>query len=200
MRKGNTIVKSSSMNCSLDFIVMLWIVCLIKVTSKILWIKQILINLLIWHAWDLNREAWARGRNMIVIIVGHCKHCCVMFWFSSCSQDGPACQLLLCGWKGKISCRSFIPKFERGHFLRLCGVELVDKGELVSAFQFCIISLQHPWSLAWLWEVLCLAFLVSWNALPAPKCVVFHPEAFLKSLLYVPLYLLLSNFSSSVAR
>lgn len=28
------------------------------------------------------------------------------------------------GWKGKISCRSFLPKFERAHYLRLCGVEL----------------------------------------------------------------------------
>lgn len=61
-------------------------------------------------------------------------HCTVVeflvkkcIWF--CSQDGPQCQLVVCGWKGKISCRSFLPKFERGHYLRLCGVELKSHGK-----------------------------------------------------------------------
>jgi len=35
----------------------------------------------------------------------------------------------MCGWKGRVSCRSFLPKPERGHYLRLCGSELPSHQE-----------------------------------------------------------------------
>lgn len=54
---------------------------------------------------------------------------CVFVYKPEPGLDGPSCRLLICGWKGKVSCRSFIPKSDRGHFLRLCGVELTDKAE-----------------------------------------------------------------------
>ena len=46
------------------------------------------------------------------------------------SDDGPACKMVICGWLGKASCRSFLAKFERAHYLRLCGVELKSKGNI----------------------------------------------------------------------
>ncbi|KAK2166787.1 hypothetical protein LSH36_35g04062 [Paralvinella palmiformis] len=39
------------------------------------------------------------------------------------------CRMVLCGWLGRSSCRSFIPLNERGHYLRLCGAELVTRGQ-----------------------------------------------------------------------
>lgn len=42
------------------------------------------------------------------------------------SSEGPKSKIVFCGWKGKTSCRSFVPKMEREHLLRLCGVELED--------------------------------------------------------------------------
>ncbi|CAH1803381.1 unnamed protein product [Owenia fusiformis] len=41
-------------------------------------------------------------------------------------ENGPNCKLVFCGWKGKVSMRSFVPKQERFHFLRLCGVQPQD--------------------------------------------------------------------------
>jgi tRNA (cytosine34-C5)-methyltransferase len=54
---------------------------------------------------------------------------CVFVYEPTEGQAGPQCRLVLCGWKGKISCRSFLPKFERGHYLRLCGEELKSHAE-----------------------------------------------------------------------
>ncbi|KAK2193840.1 hypothetical protein NP493_5g14014 [Ridgeia piscesae] len=48
------------------------------------------------------------------------------------SDDGPACKMVICGWLGKTSCRSFLAKFERAHYLRLCGVELKSKEEILA--------------------------------------------------------------------
>ncbi|KAI0240420.1 RNA cytosine-C(5)-methyltransferase NSUN2 [Lamellibrachia satsuma] len=48
------------------------------------------------------------------------------------SDDGPACKMVICGWLGKTSCRSFLAKFERAHYLRLCGVELKTKEEILA--------------------------------------------------------------------
>jgi len=65
----------------------------------------------------LNLAQWPLKRCVYVCCM------CGTFWCRF-SEPGPQCQLLVCGWKGKISCRSFLPKSDRGHFLRLCGAEL----------------------------------------------------------------------------
>jgi tRNA (cytosine34-C5)-methyltransferase len=51
---------------------------------------------------------------------------CVFVYEPHDNMDGPKCRLLLCGWMGKVSCRSFLPKNDRAHFLRLCGAELKE--------------------------------------------------------------------------
>ncbi|KAM8966633.1 RNA cytosine C(5)-methyltransferase NSUN2 [Pelodytes ibericus] len=41
------------------------------------------------------------------------------------------CPIVLCGWRGKTSIRSFVPKNERHHYLRMMGVEVFkDKKEI----------------------------------------------------------------------
>ena len=57
--------------------------------------------------------------------------CLIEFSFGNCREDSPQCRLVLCGWRGKASTRSFLPKYQRAHFLRLCGSELKDKGKAV---------------------------------------------------------------------
>ncbi|KAK7114350.1 hypothetical protein V1264_000425 [Littorina saxatilis] len=42
------------------------------------------------------------------------------------SNPQPACTLTFCGWKGKASVRSFVPRFERSHCLRLFGQDLAQ--------------------------------------------------------------------------
>lgn len=38
------------------------------------------------------------------------------------------CPVVLCGWRGKASIRTFVPKNERLHYLRMMGLEvLVEK-------------------------------------------------------------------------
>ncbi|XP_013415807.1 tRNA (cytosine(34)-C(5))-methyltransferase isoform X2 [Lingula anatina] len=37
-------------------------------------------------------------------------------------DDDNKCRVLFCGWKGKKSCRTFVPKHERLHYLRMCGI------------------------------------------------------------------------------
>ena len=66
-----------------------------------------------------------------------------------CSDSGPQCQLLMCGWKGKISCRSFLPKFERGHYLRLCGVELKTGEVMFHCMLILVYSLQCSDTVGW---------------------------------------------------
>jgi len=61
-----------------------------------------------------SRRPWS---HQLIISADDVGECCF-------SSPGPQCRLLMSGWKGKISCRSFLPKFERAHYLRLCGVEL----------------------------------------------------------------------------
>ncbi|XP_053570553.1 RNA cytosine C(5)-methyltransferase NSUN2 [Bombina bombina] len=44
--------------------------------------------------------------------------------------DTLQCSIVLCGWRGKTSIRSFVPKNERLHYLRMMGVEVFkDKKE-----------------------------------------------------------------------
>ncbi|XP_064610384.1 LOW QUALITY PROTEIN: RNA cytosine-C(5)-methyltransferase NSUN2-like [Liolophura sinensis] len=45
----------------------------------------------------------------------------------------PACEIVVCGWKGKTSLRSFVGKFDRAHYLRLCGLELSEIQRQVAA-------------------------------------------------------------------
>lgn len=42
--------------------------------------------------------------------------------------DGPSCHLELVGWKGAVSMRVYIPKNDRVHFLRLCGMDVSKYG------------------------------------------------------------------------
>ncbi|KAM4687972.1 RNA cytosine C(5)-methyltransferase NSUN2 [Discoglossus pictus] len=45
--------------------------------------------------------------------------------------DTLQCPIVLCGWRGKTSIRSFVPKNERQHYLRMMGVEVFkDKKEI----------------------------------------------------------------------
>ncbi|KAK7505251.1 hypothetical protein BaRGS_00003413 [Batillaria attramentaria] len=49
----------------------------------------------------------------------------VMFQFSPTeSETEPACNVTFCGWRGRASVRSFVPRFERQHCLRLFGEDL----------------------------------------------------------------------------
>ena len=69
------------------------------------------------------------------------------FFYDLCfSESGLQCQLLICGWKGKISCRSFLPKFERGHYLRLCGVELSSGDDM---FHTCLCIKSRNCGIPW---------------------------------------------------
>jgi tRNA (cytosine34-C5)-methyltransferase len=43
-------------------------------------------------------------------------------------DDGPVCSLQLVGWKGAVSLRVYIPKHDRMHYLRLCGVDVSKFG------------------------------------------------------------------------
>ncbi|ESN96523.1 hypothetical protein HELRODRAFT_68497, partial [Helobdella robusta] len=63
---------------------------------------------------------------------------CVFLYEPSPDTDGPNCRLILCGWKGKVSCRSFLPKADRGHYLRLCGAELTHHGLYVCLYDFVL--------------------------------------------------------------
>ncbi|XP_033754150.1 RNA cytosine-C(5)-methyltransferase NSUN2-like isoform X2 [Pecten maximus] len=42
------------------------------------------------------------------------------------SDAEPACDIIVCGWKGKTSTRPFVGKHERCHYLRLFGLELEE--------------------------------------------------------------------------
>eukprot|EP00918_Siedleckia_nematoides_P065951 GHVU01143434.1.p1 GENE.GHVU01143434.1~~GHVU01143434.1.p1 ORF type:complete len:849 (+),score=142.06 GHVU01143434.1:201-2747(+) len=44
-------------------------------------------------------------------------------------HDGPQCSLNFCGWRGKVSCRCYMPSHDRAHFLRLFGHEMKSKAE-----------------------------------------------------------------------
>ena len=39
------------------------------------------------------------------------------------SETSTESDILMTGWRGKTSCRVYVPKFERHHILRLCGVD-----------------------------------------------------------------------------
>lgn len=50
-----------------------------------------------------------------------------IFVFKPTEKDPePDCEMIFCGWKGKMSVRSFVSKHARSHYLRLCGVELEE--------------------------------------------------------------------------
>lgn len=53
------------------------------------------------------------------------------------------CPLVLCGWRGKTSCRTYVPKLERGHYLRIFGEELGD-GKGPSMESICDDSNSQP--------------------------------------------------------
>ncbi|XP_060047128.1 RNA cytosine C(5)-methyltransferase NSUN2 isoform X2 [Erinaceus europaeus] len=41
--------------------------------------------------------------------------------------DTPQCPIVLCGWRGKASIRTFVPKSERLHYLRMMGLEAEER-------------------------------------------------------------------------
>lgn len=44
------------------------------------------------------------------------------------SETGHESEIIMTGWRGKTSCRVYVPKFERHHVLRLCGID-PDEGK-----------------------------------------------------------------------
>merc|ERR1719481_258289 len=51
---------------------------------------------------------------------------CIFVFRPTEKDPEPDCEMIFCGWKGKMSVRSFVSKHARSHYLRLCGVELED--------------------------------------------------------------------------
>lgn len=49
---------------------------------------------------------------------------CIFTYKPTEKNPDPDCEMIFCGWKGKMSVRSFVGKHARSHYLRLCGVEL----------------------------------------------------------------------------
>ncbi|KAL5022282.1 hypothetical protein ScPMuIL_001437 [Solemya velum] len=47
----------------------------------------------------------------------------IFYFIPTESEPEPACEIMLCGWRGMTSLRSFINKPAREHYLRLCGME-----------------------------------------------------------------------------
>ncbi|XP_042551169.1 RNA cytosine C(5)-methyltransferase NSUN2 [Dipodomys spectabilis] len=45
----------------------------------------------------------------------------------SASPDALQCPIVLCGWRGKASIRTFVPKNERLHYLRMMGLEVLGE-------------------------------------------------------------------------
>lgn len=45
--------------------------------------------------------------------------------FVSRKPDTLQCPIVLCGWRGKASIRTFVPKNERLHYLRMMGLEVL---------------------------------------------------------------------------
>uniref|UniRef100_A0A8C5KHW1 tRNA (cytosine(34)-C(5))-methyltransferase n=1 Tax=Jaculus jaculus TaxID=51337 RepID=A0A8C5KHW1_JACJA len=45
----------------------------------------------------------------------------------SASPDDLQCPIVLCGWRGKTSIRTFVPKNERLHYLRMMGLEVLGE-------------------------------------------------------------------------
>lgn len=45
----------------------------------------------------------------------------------SANPDTLQCPIVLCGWRGKASIRTFVPKNERLHYLRMMGLEVLGE-------------------------------------------------------------------------
>lgn len=45
----------------------------------------------------------------------------------STNPDTLQCPIVLCGWRGKASIRTFVPKNERLHYLRMMGLEILGE-------------------------------------------------------------------------
>jgi tRNA (cytosine34-C5)-methyltransferase len=45
----------------------------------------------------------------------------------SSNPDALQCPIVLCGWRGKASIRTFVPKNERLHYLRMMGLEVLGE-------------------------------------------------------------------------
>ncbi|KAM4875161.1 RNA cytosine C(5)-methyltransferase NSUN2 isoform 1-T1 [Thomomys bottae] len=62
----------------------------------------------------------------------------------SANPDALQCPIVLCGWRGKASIRTFVPKNERLHYLRMMGLEALGekKEELVLTSENVDDSLQ----------------------------------------------------------
>lgn len=50
-----------------------------------------------------------------------------LFVFFDRNPDTLQCPIVLCGWRGKASIRTFVPKNERLHYLRMMGLEVVGE-------------------------------------------------------------------------
>lgn len=48
-------------------------------------------------------------------------------FFVGRNPDALQCPIVLCGWRGKASIRTFVPKNERLHYLRMMGLEVLGE-------------------------------------------------------------------------
>uniref|UniRef100_A0A8C6QQ69 tRNA (cytosine(34)-C(5))-methyltransferase n=1 Tax=Nannospalax galili TaxID=1026970 RepID=A0A8C6QQ69_NANGA len=61
------------------------------------------------------------------------------------NPDALQCPIVLCGWRGKASIRTFVPKNERFHYLRMMGLEVLgEKKKEVLATKESMASSEQP--------------------------------------------------------
>lgn len=62
----------------------------------------------------------------------------------SANPDTLRCPIVLCGWRGKASIRTFVPKNERLHYLRMMGLEVLgEKKKRVSFLPMRVLPAQN---------------------------------------------------------
>ncbi|XP_034560351.1 RNA cytosine C(5)-methyltransferase NSUN2 [Notolabrus celidotus] len=66
----------------------------------------------------LQKDAYAQVKKMVMGSI-------VLNYIPNPSNPSePQCPIQLCGWRGKISIRAFVPRNERFHYLRMLGIEV----------------------------------------------------------------------------
>lgn len=60
------------------------------------------------------------------------------------NPDALQCPIVLCGWRGKASIRTFVPKNERLHYLRMMGLEILGEKKEVIVGSEGVASSEQP--------------------------------------------------------
>lgn len=70
----------------------------------------------------------------------------MLTFFIGRNPDALQCPIVLCGWRGKTSIRTFVPKNERLHYLRMMGLEVLGekKKEGVALADESVASPEQP--------------------------------------------------------